>query len=90
MPGAVAAIPGVVFAGSIDGHMRAYYTKDGSMLWEFDTGHAFKAVNGATATGGSISNGAEAVANGILFVNSGSGGVHQPGDALFAFSVDGK
>jgi len=27
------AIPGVVFAGSIDGHMRAYASEDGRELW---------------------------------------------------------
>jgi polyvinyl alcohol dehydrogenase (cytochrome) len=89
-PGAVAVIPGAVFSGSVDGHMRAFSSHDGSRIWEFDTGHSFKAVNAATATGGSISNGAEAVANGALYVNSGSAGVHQPGNALIAFTVDGK
>jgi polyvinyl alcohol dehydrogenase (cytochrome) len=89
-PGAVAAIPGVVFSGSVDGHMRAFSTLDGKPLWDFDTGKTFKAVNAATATGGSISNGAEAVAKGVLYVNSGSAGVHQPGNALIAFTVDGQ
>jgi len=89
-PGAIAVIPGVVFSGSIDGHMRAFATKDGAKLWDFDTGGSFKAVNAPTATGGSLSNGVEAVANGVLYVNSGAGGVHQPGNALIAFTVDGK
>jgi polyvinyl alcohol dehydrogenase (cytochrome) len=89
-PGAAAAIPGAVFSGSVDGHMRAFSGKTGAMLWDFDTAQSFKAVNGAMAIGGSISNGAEAVAGGMLYVNSGSAGVHQPGDALIAFSIDGK
>jgi polyvinyl alcohol dehydrogenase (cytochrome) len=89
-PGALAVIPGVVFSGSIDGHMRAFSTKDGAKLWDFDTGGSFKAVNAPTATGGSLSNGVEAVANGVLYVNSGAAGVHQPGNALIAFTVDGK
>ena len=29
----VSAIPGVVFAGSVDGHFRAYSTRDGQLLW---------------------------------------------------------
>ena len=37
-----------------------------------------------------IDNGAEAIANGMLFVNSGSAGVHQPGNALIAFTVGGR
>jgi len=89
-PGALAVIPGVVFSGSIDGHMRAFLTKDGAKLWDFDTGGSFKAVNAQTATGGSLSNGVEAIANGVLYVNSGAAGVHQPGNALIAFTVDGK
>jgi polyvinyl alcohol dehydrogenase (cytochrome) len=89
-PGAIAAIPDVVFSGSVDGHMRAFSSKDGAKLWDFDTGRSFTAINAATAIGGSISNGGEAIANGVLFVNSGSAGVHQPGNALIAFTVDGK
>src|SRR6201996_6210877 len=89
-PGAAAVIPGAVFSGSIDGHMRAFSTKDGAKLWDFDTGGSFKAVNAPAATGGSLSNGVEAIANGVLYVNSGAGGVHQPGNALIAFTVDGK
>ncbi|MDB5397320.1 MAG: pvadh [Rhodospirillales bacterium] len=90
-PGALALIPGVVFSGSADGHMRAFSTKDGAKLWDFDTAaQAYHAVNGTTATGGSIGGGVEAVANGVLYVNSGSAGVHQPGNVLIAFTVDGK
>jgi polyvinyl alcohol dehydrogenase (cytochrome) len=89
-PGAVTLVPGAVFSGSVDGHMRAFSTVDGRQIWDFDTGRLFKTVNGAAAAGGSISNGAEAVAHGTLYVNSGSGGVHQPGNALIAFTVDGR
>ena len=35
--GAVTVIPGAVLSGSLDGGMRAYSTKDGSILWTFDT-----------------------------------------------------
>jgi polyvinyl alcohol dehydrogenase (cytochrome) len=34
---AVTAIDGAVFSGSLDGHMRAYSTKDGAVIWDFDT-----------------------------------------------------
>ncbi len=34
--GAVTVIPGAVLSGSLDGGMRAYSTKDGSILWTFD------------------------------------------------------
>ncbi len=89
-PGATALIPGVVFSGSVDGHMRAFSTVDGRKLWDVDTALTYKAINGANATGGSLSNGVEAIADGTLFVNSGSAGVHQPGNALIAYTVDGK
>jgi outer membrane receptor protein involved in Fe transport len=35
---APAVIPGVVFAGSWDGHERAYSAADGTILWNFDAG----------------------------------------------------
>jgi len=89
-PGATALIPGVVFSGSVDGHMRAFSTEDGHKVWDVDTAQTFQAINSGTATGGSISNGAEAIADGTLFVNSGSAGVHQPGNALIAYTVDGR
>ena len=90
-PGALALIPGAVFSGSMDGHIRAFATKDGAMIWDFDTAaHPYDAVNGAKATGGSISYGAQTIANGTVFVTSGAGGVHQPGNALIAFTVGGK
>ncbi|MDE3170411.1 MAG: PQQ-binding-like beta-propeller repeat protein, partial [Acidobacteriota bacterium] len=34
---AVSAIPGAVFSGSIDGHLRAYAGSDGKIIWDFDT-----------------------------------------------------
>ena len=47
---AVSAIPGVVFSGSVDGHLRGYSTNDGTVVWDFNTGQDFKTVNGVTAT----------------------------------------
>jgi polyvinyl alcohol dehydrogenase (cytochrome) len=86
---AVAVIPGVVFAGSIDGHMRAYDAKTGDVLWDFDTAQTFPAVNGGTAKGGSLDGGGAAIARGMLFVNSGYALVSgQAGNALIAFSAD--
>jgi len=88
---AVTLIPGVVFSGSTDGHLRAYATADGSILWDFDTGQAFGAVNGVPAVGGSINYTGPAIANGMLYMNSGEGRFNgRRGNALIAFSVDGK
>lgn len=83
---AVTAIPGAVFAGSLDGRIRAYASDTGRILWEFNTGDVFDAVNGGQATGGGIDYGGQTVADGMLFVQSGSG--RQPGNALLAFSAD--
>jgi polyvinyl alcohol dehydrogenase (cytochrome) len=87
---AVTAIPGAVFAGSADGHLRAYATGDGKVIWDFDTAREYAPVNGGTAKGGSIDGGGPAVAGGMLFTYSGFGqwgGI--PGNVLLAFSVDG-
>ena len=90
-PQAVTAIPGVVFSGSIDGHLRAYSAEDGKVLWDFDTVREYQTVNGVRATGGSL-NGPGAVAvGGMVYVNSGyarQGTI--PGNVLLAFSVDGR
>ena len=88
---AVSAIPGAVFSGSVDGHLRAYSTKDGALLWDFDSVNSYKTVNGVEASGGSLDGGGPAIAGGMLFVNSGYpvfGGM--PGNVLLAFAVDGK
>jgi polyvinyl alcohol dehydrogenase (cytochrome) len=88
---AVSAIPGVVFSGSEDGHLRAYAAAGGTVVWDFDTAQSFETVNGVPGHGGSIDGPGAAIGGGMLFVNSGyptAGGL--PGNVLLAFSVDGK
>jgi polyvinyl alcohol dehydrogenase (cytochrome) len=90
-PQAVTAIPGVVFSGSIDGHLRAYSAEDGKVLWDFDTVREYQTVNGVRATGGSLNGPGAVVVGGMLYVNSGyarQGTI--PGNVLLAFSIDGK
>ena len=88
---AVTVIPGVVFSGSMDGHLRGYSTTDGSIVWDFDTGVAFETVNGVKAKGGSLDAAGPTMANGMLYVNSGYGRiVGRGGNVLLGFSVDGK
>jgi len=85
-PAAVTAIPGVVFSGAMDGHLRAFATADGSVLWDFDTAKPFETVNGAKAVGGSLDGAGPVVSSGMVFVNSGYprfGGM--PGNVLLAF-----
>jgi polyvinyl alcohol dehydrogenase (cytochrome) len=88
---AVSAIPGVVFSGALDGHLRGYSTSTGEVLWDVDTAREFETVNGKPAHGGSMDAAGPAIVNGMVFVNSGYaqwGGM--PGNVLLAFSVDGK
>jgi polyvinyl alcohol dehydrogenase (cytochrome) len=88
-PAAVAA--GAVFAGSIDGHFRAFSTSDGRVLWDVDTARDFDTVNGVKARGGSIDVGGPAIANGVVVTTSGYGqwgGMR--GNVLLVFSVDGR
>ncbi len=88
---AVTVIPGVVFSGGLDGHLRAYAVKTGEIIWDVDTVKEYATVNGARAHGGSLDGPGAVVAGGMLYVNSGYpnyGGM--PGNVLLAFSVDGK
>jgi polyvinyl alcohol dehydrogenase (cytochrome) len=90
-PGATSLIPGAVFAGSLDGHLRAYDTKDGHIIWDFDTLKDFQTVNGIKAHGGSIDGTGPTVAGGMVYANAGySRFPVMAGNVLLAFSVDGK
>jgi polyvinyl alcohol dehydrogenase (cytochrome) len=87
--GAVTAIPGAVLAGSLDGGVRAYSSEDGRILWQFDTNSTFETVNGVKGTGASIDGSPMIVGAGMIFVNSGYGGIAaRPGNVLLAFGVD--
>jgi polyvinyl alcohol dehydrogenase (cytochrome) len=87
--GAVTLIPGAVIAGSHDGGLRAYSTADGKVLWQFDTNREFTTVNGVKATGASIDGSPLIVANGMIFVNSGYGGIAaRTGNVFLAFGVE--
>jgi polyvinyl alcohol dehydrogenase (cytochrome) len=82
-------IPGAVFSGSMDGHLRAYNASDGAVIWDFDTLRDFPTVNGVKARGGSMSASGPVVAGGMLFVQSGYGALGgMPGNVLLAFGVD--
>jgi polyvinyl alcohol dehydrogenase (cytochrome) len=82
----VTAIPGVVFSGSDDGHLRAYATEDGRVLWDFDTVREYQTANGVPGKGGSLDGAGPVLVGGMLFVNSGyarNGGI--AGNVLLAF-----
>jgi polyvinyl alcohol dehydrogenase (cytochrome) len=88
---AISGFPGVVFSGSVDGHLRGYSTADGKILWDFDTAREFAGVNGVAAKGGSMDGPGPVIVGGMVFVPSGYGnwgGLN--GNALLAFSIDGQ
>ncbi|HEY7338579.1 MAG TPA: PQQ-binding-like beta-propeller repeat protein [Bryobacteraceae bacterium] len=88
---AVTAIPGVVFSGSVDGHLRAYSASTGEVLWDTDTAREFETVNGKPAHGGALDAAGPAIVGGEVFVNSGYGQWGgAPGNALLVYSMEGK
>ena len=88
---AVTAIPGVIFSGGVDGHLRAYSAQDGRVLWDYDTERDYATVNGVKAAGGSLDESGAVVVGGMLYVNSGyffQGST--AGNVLLAFSAGGE
>jgi polyvinyl alcohol dehydrogenase (cytochrome) len=84
----VSVIPGVAFSGSVDGHMRAYSTADGSIIWDFNTAREFETVNHVPGKGGSIDAAGPVIADGLLITNSGYAlWKGMPGNVLLAFSA---
>ncbi|MBS0580695.1 MAG: PQQ-binding-like beta-propeller repeat protein [Proteobacteria bacterium] len=90
-PAAALAIPGVVFAGAVDGMLRAFDSHSGHMLWEYDTSAEVTTVSGERAHGGTISGSGLMVAEGTVYVNSGYGGITgTPGNVLLALRVPAR
>jgi polyvinyl alcohol dehydrogenase (cytochrome) len=81
-------IPGIVFAGSNDGHLRAYDTSDGHIIWDYNIAHKFETVNGVPGNGGSFDCTAPVFADGMIYVNSGYAQFgEKAGNVLLGFSV---
>ncbi|MFT6955378.1 MAG: polyvinyl alcohol dehydrogenase (cytochrome) [Halieaceae bacterium] len=85
---AIAAIPGAVVAGYLDGRLRIHAREDGRVLWERYMLGEYQTVSGATATGGAFSGGGILVAHGLMYVNAGYGfNSHIPGNALVVLGL---
>lgn len=78
---------GVVFAGSMDGHLRGYAMDTGKIIWDFDASVEFRTTDGIKANGGSFSATGPTLADGMLYVNSGYGGQGMAGNVLLAFAA---
>lgn len=94
LPAATTTIPGIVFQGSWDGHLRAHDSRNGQLLWQYDTYRAYAGVNGYAGQGGSINGAGAVVVGDTVYVNSGYSafgpGTSLAGNVLLAFSIDGN
>ena len=88
---AVSALPGVVFSGSVDGHLRGYATDTGEVVWDYNADQEYESTNGVKTRGGSFDGPGPTIAGGMMYVNSGYGfWGGMSGNALIAFSVNGE
>lgn len=80
---------GVVFAGLVDGTLRAYDTRDGREVWRYDTARDFDGVNGLQGNGGSLGNGGPVIVGNRIYVTSGFNILNTgiPGNVLLAFEI---
>lgn len=85
---AVTGIPGVVFSGALDGHLRAYATDTGKIIWDYDTAHEFKTINGVPGHGGAIDGPGPVVVDGMVYALSGRSNRYLGGNVLIAFSTE--
>jgi polyvinyl alcohol dehydrogenase (cytochrome) len=78
----------VIFGGSLDGVFRAFSSKNGNILWEFDTKRDFEAVNGIKGFGGTIDSSGAIVVGNQVFINSGYAKFgEKAGNVLLCFEV---
>ena len=84
-PAAATLIPGAVFSGSMDGHMRAYDPATGKVIWDVDTKRDYATVNRVPAKGGAIKGAGVTVVDGWVYFGSGYGFFGLPGNVFLAF-----
>lgn len=83
-------IPGVVFAGTLAGKLRAFDRDSGKILWEQDTTQNVNTINGPVGHGGSIETSGAVIAHGHLYSYSGYGKTGKEGNVLLVYSIEGK
>ncbi|HZV09913.1 MAG TPA: PQQ-binding-like beta-propeller repeat protein, partial [Novosphingobium sp.] len=88
---AATAMPGVVFAGHLDGMLRAYDAASGALLWQADTTAPVTGVDGRQGHGGSMSGPGPAIWQGLVIANSGYGMYsHMAGNVLLVYAAGGS
>ena len=85
---AATATDDVVFAGGLDGILRAYDTHTGEVLWQTQTAKEFSGVNGIDGKGGAIDVDGAVIGDGMLFIHSGYSMFGQlPGNVLLGYEI---
>ena len=79
----------VVFAGLVDGTLRAYDKHTGKQIVSYDTARQYNGVNGRKGNGGSLGNGGPVIVDDRLYIMSGFNmlNVGLPGNTLLAFKI---
>ena len=85
---AILATPELVFAGSLDGMLRAFDAETGEVLWSFQSWKNYESVNGRVTFGGAIDVHGPMLYEDLLLVQSGYSTFAQAGgNALIAFRL---
>ncbi|MGB1884903.1 MAG: PQQ-binding-like beta-propeller repeat protein [Gammaproteobacteria bacterium] len=84
-PAAATLIPGIIFSAAMDGHMRAYDSVTGKVLWDVNTDGSYDTVNKVAASGGSIKGAGATVVDGWVYFGSGYGLFGMPGNVFLAY-----
>jgi polyvinyl alcohol dehydrogenase (cytochrome) len=88
---AASAMPGALFSASVDGHLRAYDTATGRIVWDFNTVRDYETVNQVAARGGSLDAPGPVIAQGMVYVPSGYGSWGGlPGNTVLAFGLPSR
>ncbi|MFT5578566.1 MAG: polyvinyl alcohol dehydrogenase (cytochrome) [Paraglaciecola psychrophila] len=85
---AIAATDELVFAGALDGVLRAYDADSGAIVWRFDTIRDYQTPDGAGASGGTLDTHGPMIAADMVFIQSGyAKQLLHGGNALLAFEL---
>lgn len=85
---AILATDELVFAGALDGMLRAFDAENGEVLWSFQTWREYQSVNGRDAWGGAIDVHGPMLFEDLLLIQSGYKTFAQAGgNSLLAFRI---